>query len=440
MRHIAIRLFSIILVLTLFAGLAACKSAPIQISDLNISPARIAIGEKSSISASLYNPNKGEEKYSATLKVNDAAVETKETILAGGEKKTVDFSYSASSTGTFKIELNGLIDNLSVSKPPEFQVTSLDVSPAEVIENSPVTISAEIKNIGEVEGAYSAKLNVDGVEISAKNVIVGIESPEKAEFTTNLSISGSHTLEVGGISKTITVLRQAELLVNSIKVTPNKVFPGQDALVEALVTNTGEVKGSFSIPVTVNGLETDSKLVSIEPGKTDTVSFKVNRDAVGEFELGVQNQKAVLKVMETKSYTSPKYLYSISYPLIWTLNDEKPEAVSIERDQEVYANVYYFDIPVEITQKLLTDIIIANNKNVMPQLEVLPSTVQQYSSLNATRIEYSYSKYGMFARGNFVILKQETHGYVIIVESLAIDWEKNFQLIDAFIKSFKPPK
>ena len=46
MRHIAIRLFSIILVLALFAGLAACKSAPIQISDLNISPARIAIGRK----------------------------------------------------------------------------------------------------------------------------------------------------------------------------------------------------------------------------------------------------------------------------------------------------------------------------------------------------------------------------------------------------------
>ena len=131
------------------------------------------------------------------------------------------------STGTFKIDLNGLIDNLSVLKPPEFQVTSLDVSPAEVIENSPVTISAEIKNIGEVEGAYSAKLNVDGVEISTKDVIVGIESPEKAEFTTNLNTPGSHTLEVGGISKTITVLRQAELLVNSIKVTPNEVFPGR---------------------------------------------------------------------------------------------------------------------------------------------------------------------------------------------------------------------
>jgi oligopeptide transport system substrate-binding protein len=440
MRHTSIRLISIVLALALFAGLAACKSAPVQINDLNISPPKITIGQNSNISASLYNPNKGEEKYSATLKVNDTTVETKDIILAGGEKKTVDFSYSASSTGTFKIDLNGLIDNLSVLKPPEFEVTSLDISPAEIVSESSITVNAEVKNIGEIEGIYTAKLNIDGVEISTKDIKVGTESPQKAEFTTKLNSSGNHTIEIGGISKTITALRPAELLVNSVKVTPNIVFPGQDANVVALVTNTGEVKGSLPVSITINGLETDSKDVLIEPGKTDNVAFTVSRDTVGDFELGVKERKAILKIIETKSYTSPKYYYSISYPSGWTLKDEEPESISLEVSNDIYAGITALILPVVMSQQYFADQIISYNTKQLPQFKVISTdTIQLSNDITAVKFIYTYNRFGVFVKGSCVLVKQGRFAYFIECVTLEAAWDQKKDLVDAFLNSFISP-
>jgi hypothetical protein len=437
MKAIAVKLICLILVLSLFSGLVAGCSAKVQISDLNISPSRIATGQKAGITASVTNPNKGEEKYSATLKINENNVETKEVTLAGGEKKTLNFSFSPYSTGTFKIDLNGLIDNLSVVNPPEFQVTSLDISPAEIIENSAITISAEIKNIGEIEGSYTAKLKVDGLEASTKDIKVGTESPGKVEFTSAMNTSGSHTLEVGEISKTVKVLRHAGLLVNSVKVTPDIVFPGQDAEVQAILTNTGEVKEPLPVSMTINGLETDSKMVSIEPGVTGNVAFKVNRDVAGNFEIGVKNLTAILKVLQTKSYTSPNYKYSISYPSNWILDDAKPESVSLEKPDTVYTNIRILDLPIDMTQKEFVDIVTSSNKNILESFKVLPDSFRQYRDNGATIFDYSYSRYGVFVQGNCFVLKSGKLGYIIFCDTLAIEWDENETTIDALLSSFK---
>ena len=182
-------------------------------------------------------------------------------------------------------------------------------------------------------------------------------------------------------------------------------------------------------------------MVSIEPGKTDTVTFNVNRDAVGDFELAVKERKATLKVLETKSYTSPDYHYSVSYPLGWILNTEEPESITLEFNNTIFANIQSLILPVVMSQKYFTDQIISYSTKQLPQFKVVSSdTIQQYGDISGTRLDYTYSRFGVFVKGNCVILKQGRFGYLIDCVTQTSTWDNNKQLIDAFISSFVPPK
>ena len=54
----------------------------------------------------------------------------------------------------------------------EFEITSLDIQPPEVIAGYPTIITATVRNIGSSEGAYTAILTLDGVILDTKEVVI----------------------------------------------------------------------------------------------------------------------------------------------------------------------------------------------------------------------------------------------------------------------------
>ncbi len=56
--------------------------------------------------------------------------------------------------------------------------------------------------------------------------------------------------------------KPAEFEVSSLVLTPSLVLPGQEAIVEADITNVGEVEGTHTAILTVNGVETDTRVVA----------------------------------------------------------------------------------------------------------------------------------------------------------------------------------
>jgi hypothetical protein len=131
------------------------------------------------------------------LKVNDERINTRNTNVSPGEKERISFEYAASSPGQYRVDLNGLTGTLDVVKPPEFQVGSLEIVPAVIVVGKTVTINAEVKNTGEIDGNYSAKLSVDGKEIVIKDVKVGAGTLQKVSFSYNVDSTGPHTFTVG---------------------------------------------------------------------------------------------------------------------------------------------------------------------------------------------------------------------------------------------------
>lgn len=204
---ISLSLIAMILLIGISIG---CNTARIAIADLKITPDKIATGQSATIEASVSNTGKSAGKYTAVLKINGSQVNSQDVLLAAGEKKTISFNYSASTPGQCQIDLNGLSGALSVVNPPVFQITSMDINPTNIAPGGSVTVNAEIQNSGDIDGVYSAKLTVDGKEESTQDVTVGVNAVQKVDFTVTLNSAGSHTIQIGDTSKTITVLKPAE--------------------------------------------------------------------------------------------------------------------------------------------------------------------------------------------------------------------------------------
>jgi oligopeptide transport system substrate-binding protein len=425
------------LVLMASAAISCGGGSQFEVSSLTITPPKVAPGKPATIAANVANPGKSQGTYNAVLKVAGNPVETKTVVVNAGAKETVSFQYSTDTLGTHQIALDKLSGTLEVVKPAEFQVSALATSPAEIIAGKPVTVTAEVSNSGGLEGTYAARLTVDGKAAGSKDVKVDAGATQKVSFTAPLD-AGSHTIELGGATRTVKALKPAELKASPLKVTPALVLQGQTAAVEADVTNIGEVKGAVPAMLTVNGVESDTRLVTLEPGATSKVSFPVVRDLSGKYDLSISGANGSLTVAEAKTYTSQMFNYSISYPSEWTLNEEKPDVIEISRQLAGILSIGAELVSASVTQeeyaRLLVSREIPADWKTFDQREVTKD-----GAVTGFQTEFSFTQLGNKGRGTILVMKRGTYGFAVFAVAPESVWELNKPLLNACIQSFQPP-
>jgi hypothetical protein len=100
--------------------LTVVQPASFEVSNLDISPGSIKVGQSSTISVTIKNTGGESGTYEVTLKVNNQVVDTKREFLGSGESATVSFTYTPTSEGVYSIYVNGQTGGLTVSReePP----------------------------------------------------------------------------------------------------------------------------------------------------------------------------------------------------------------------------------------------------------------------------------------------------------------------------------
>ena len=433
---------SVLLVAALMASIAvSCgPKAKFEVSSLTVTPGKVATGQPATVEADVANVGGAEGTYTATLKIDGETVGTKEVLVAAGGKERVSFSYAAETQGTYQVELNGLAGTLEVVKSPEFRVSSLEVSPSEVVLGESVTVSADIENLEEVEGDYTATLMVDGEVVDTKEITVGAGATERVSFTLSLESSGAHTIELGGVTTTAKVLKPAEIQASFLEVMPALVLPGQEATVEAEVTNVGDIQATLTATLTVNGVEMDTRTVTLACGASDEVSFTVIRDLVGSYELSVNGQSTTLTVAEAETYSNVQYLYSISYPVEWTLDESMPDKVVMSKPG--LANLGDSDnvLSVEATLGEHYAIVVDNTKKDLPDLQELSRIeVKEEGDVAAYDAEFAFTDEGVKYKMHMVTSKRGRYGFTRWGTAEEAVYEQNKPLLDACLESFKPP-
>jgi len=97
--------------------------------------------------------------------------------------------------------------------------------------------------------------------------------------------------------------KPAEFQVDPLTVAPAEPMAGDSVTVMTAVTNTGDIGGTYTAILTVEGEEIDRKDISVEPHKSTAVHFQIAEVITGNYELTIGDSSTVMTVYEWASYT-----------------------------------------------------------------------------------------------------------------------------------------
>ena len=80
--------------------------------------------------------------------------------------------------------------------------------------------------------------------------------------------------------------------VISLEVTPQEAVEGQGITVTAQVVNSGAMPGNFDEPLLVNGVKAASKITTLQPGSTRTITYVIDPNKPGDYSVTLFNASA----------------------------------------------------------------------------------------------------------------------------------------------------
>ena len=197
-----------------------------------------------------------------------------------------------------------------------YTYSGLTVTPSSVNVGSPVTISVTVKNTGDLEGTTTVDLLVNSVKEQSKTVTLAGGASQTVTFTVTKTTAGSYTVKVGSLTGSFTVAKPptpAAFELSGLSVTPAEVKSGESVTVSVTVKNTGELSGSYSVELKVDGASKETKTGTLAGGVSATLSYTVSGAAVGTHPVAVGSLTGSFKVtaVVTPPPATPDYTWYI---------------------------------------------------------------------------------------------------------------------------------
>ncbi len=289
-------LLALLLVASLIISFACSSGTKFELGSLSISPTQVIKDSSLTVSVDVTNPGEDEGNFKAKLKVDNTVIETKTVSIAAGNTETVSFTLTAGTVGPHSVKINDVAGTFDVLTPP--QLANLVISPAQVKTDEQATVSADITNTGGISGDYPITLIVNNADEETKTVAIGAGETKTISFTVTESNSGTYTISLGGLSGSLTVLKPAGFAMSNLVISPIQVNAGREVSIMCDVTNTGEVDGSCPVNLMVDGIQADSKEVTVAAGTTQTVAFSLVKDIGGTYQIAIGNLTSAFVVSE----------------------------------------------------------------------------------------------------------------------------------------------
>jgi hypothetical protein len=174
--------------------------------------------------------------------------------------------------------------------PASFTVTDLSVTPVEVHPGEEVSISTVVTNTGSLTGNHEINLVVDDTIAGTREVTLDGGDSELVTFSLTADTVGEHVVAVGELQKTFTVKEAnapAMFLTNNLDINPAEITIGGSVTINVLVSNTGDLAGSYEVSLLIDDSVVQTKEVALNGGDSQNVSFQVLTDTAGEFKVTI---------------------------------------------------------------------------------------------------------------------------------------------------------
>jgi hypothetical protein len=152
----------------------------------------------------------------------------------------------------------------------------------------------------------------------------------------------------------------ALFVVSNLTVIPFEVGTGQPVNVSVSVTNIGDIRGSFTLNLTVNGVSGESKIVKLSGNGAETVQFTVTEATEGTYTVAVADQSGSFSVKATPPPPLPPGLV-VSNIIVDPLEGwpNQPITLSFDLSNTGTDNVAGYPLPVAIDGKQVTAVNVA---------------------------------------------------------------------------------
>ncbi len=179
-----------------------------------------------------------------------------------------------------------------IPNPASFQFTDLALDQDVVQIGKPVQVSVNVTNVGEAMDNYSVTLIIDDLPTETKTVQLSGGESETVEFSATGIAEGNHTVQIGDLTRELTITLEAPPEAANIQVTylgisRTRAMVGETITVSATATNLGDETGSYSMVLFVNGEERETRDIQLAGGETTTENFEVVEQAEGTYEVKV---------------------------------------------------------------------------------------------------------------------------------------------------------
>ena len=236
----------------------------------------------------------------------------------------IDVLIVAAAAGVyFYLQAEGLI--VGVPKQAEFKVADLTINPSEAEVFEPVRISVNVTNIGGEAGEYVANLTINGVLEQNETVLVQAENSTLAEFTVLKETEGTYSIELGGLSGSLTVkplsATSSKIGLSKLNVDPYESWPNQTVTVTVSAINQGSEPDSLSVRLMVDNSLVDFKRIELDAKETTTLEFTFNTTTEGKHTVTVNSLSGTFVVVPEGYHTlTISRSGGGSIPLTFTLN------------------------------------------------------------------------------------------------------------------------
>ena len=204
MKRKTIGTICLLALMAMLSFLQACAEAQpsFEVLSLDIMPVKITTGEKTTIKVEIRNSNSETYTYNVPLMVNGVADDRRSVTLAPEATELIIFTLSKSQPGTYRISVGDRESTLMVEKPlpPEFQLSNLEINPAEVDVGQNVVISAKIANVGGTQGSYNAELKIDAITVETEKFIIPAGADNTLVFKICKCLPGDYTVTLGSLT------------------------------------------------------------------------------------------------------------------------------------------------------------------------------------------------------------------------------------------------
>ncbi len=190
-----------------------------------------------------------------------------------------------------------------------FKVSNLKISPAEVAAGEAITIKADVTNTSATAGVYVATLWIDGTIEAAQNVSLQANEKKSVSFSVTKKAEGSYEVRVdrlfGSFEVTKAAPKPAAFTVGSLAISPAEVDIGGTVSISVNVANTGELTGTYTVTLKINGEVVETKELTLAGGASKTVTFITSKDKAGSYSVDVNGIAGSFKVKEAAPPVKP---------------------------------------------------------------------------------------------------------------------------------------